>query len=89
VAEEQLLAIQFHPVRDSDMADVPSGPRGLDGLHHRLLLVTLSPLGKSILVIDVAVAQMSRDINSGSVSSQWRRLALPNFLYLLFLYLLQ
>src|SRR5215218_11121973 len=36
VGEERLLAGQFDAVRDADVADVPAGAGGTDGLHHRL-----------------------------------------------------
>ena len=35
--EEQLHARQFDAVGDADVADVPTGARGADGLHHRFL----------------------------------------------------
>src|SRR5438105_1856914 len=37
VGEEQLVAGEVHVVTDADVADVPAGPGGADGLHHRLL----------------------------------------------------
>src|SRR5215470_5355641 len=37
MGEEQLLAGQFDVVGDADIAHVPAGAGGPDGLHHRLL----------------------------------------------------
>src|SRR6266849_10707768 len=37
VGKEQLLAVEFDPVRDADIADGPTRPCGTDRLHHRLL----------------------------------------------------
>src|SRR5260370_8345487 len=37
VREEQLLTLEFDPVRNADIADVAAGPRGAARLHHRLL----------------------------------------------------
>src|SRR5689334_20339794 len=35
VGKEQLLRIELHPVRDTDVAHVPAGPGGTDRLLHR------------------------------------------------------
>src|SRR6267143_5836866 len=37
VREEQLLTLEFHAVRNADIADVPTWSSGADRLHHRLL----------------------------------------------------
>jgi len=37
VGEEELLAVQSHPVRDANVADGSARPGGSDRLHHRLL----------------------------------------------------
>src|SRR5215470_2315912 len=37
VGEEQLLPVQFHTVRNSDIGNVSAGAGRMDGLHHRLL----------------------------------------------------
>src|SRR6266576_5555540 len=37
VREKQLLTLEYHAVRNADIAYVATGPRGADRLHHRLL----------------------------------------------------
>src|SRR5205807_7537624 len=37
VREEQLLTVEFHAVRNADIADVATWSSGADRLHHRLL----------------------------------------------------
>src|SRR5439155_19055439 len=77
VAEEQLLAVELHAVGDTDVADVPTGSRGLNRLHHRLLCadtlehrVSANSIGELLDASDSLIASLAYDVSGPELASQ-------------------
>ena len=75
VGEEQLLAGQLDAVGDADVADVPAGAGGADGLHHRLLgadglddRVRAEPVGEVLDPGDAVVAALGDDVGGAELA---------------------
>src|ERR671911_2738456 len=75
--EEQLLTIQRHSMRHADVTHRPAWPRGLDGLHHRLLRahaledgVGADTLRELLDALDTPFAALSDDVGCAELAGE-------------------
>jgi hypothetical protein len=77
VGEEQLLTGQLDPVSDADVADIPAGTGGADGLHHRLLRadrlddrVRAEPAGEVLDACHPLIAAVGDDVGRAELPGE-------------------
>ena len=75
--EEQLLAIQRHPMRHADVTYRPAGPGGFDGLQHRFLRahaledgVSADTVGELLDALDTLFAALGDDVGCAELAGE-------------------
>ena len=77
VGEEQLPPVEFHTVRDADIAHIPARAGGTDRLHHRFLRadalqhrVGADALGQLLDARDAFVAALGHDVGRAELACE-------------------